>query len=177
MVSYTCYPNLPIFLHRYICHIYDISQLWLHFLKPLSVHHRHHRNTWICDKDKYFSTAGPKGGPKLEGFCANISGCSGHAEIQSEERGGGGDIGAQRYCQPWQGIVHMTVSRDNWIVVQNKDLCMQVTEKALSLLNQRDQLRTVWLGRDGNCKILNRVWNYVLLISHCPHPESQLTLE
>ena len=28
MVSHTFYPNLPIFLHRYICHICDISQLW-----------------------------------------------------------------------------------------------------------------------------------------------------
>ena len=27
VVSYTLYPNLPIFLHRYICHICDISQL------------------------------------------------------------------------------------------------------------------------------------------------------
>ena len=26
---YTFYPNLPIFLHRYICHICDILQLWL----------------------------------------------------------------------------------------------------------------------------------------------------
>ena len=31
MVSYTFYPNLPIFLHRYICHICDILQLWLHW--------------------------------------------------------------------------------------------------------------------------------------------------
>ena len=28
MVLYTFYPNLPIFLHRYICQICDISQLW-----------------------------------------------------------------------------------------------------------------------------------------------------
>ena len=27
-VSFTFYPNLPIILHRYICHICDISQLW-----------------------------------------------------------------------------------------------------------------------------------------------------
>ena len=27
MFSHTFYPNLPIFLHRYICHICDISQL------------------------------------------------------------------------------------------------------------------------------------------------------
>ena len=27
-VSYTFYPNVPIFLHRYICHICEISQLW-----------------------------------------------------------------------------------------------------------------------------------------------------
>ena len=27
MVSYTFYPNRPIFLHRYICHICDILQL------------------------------------------------------------------------------------------------------------------------------------------------------
>ena len=27
MVSHTFYPNLPTFLHRYICHICDISQL------------------------------------------------------------------------------------------------------------------------------------------------------
>ena len=26
--SFTFYPNLPRFLHRYICHICDISQLW-----------------------------------------------------------------------------------------------------------------------------------------------------
>ena len=25
--SYSCYPNLPLFLHRYICHICDISHL------------------------------------------------------------------------------------------------------------------------------------------------------
>ena len=30
MVSYTFYPNLPIFLHRYICHICDILQLCAH---------------------------------------------------------------------------------------------------------------------------------------------------
>ena len=29
MASHTFYPNLPIFLHRYICHICDILQLWL----------------------------------------------------------------------------------------------------------------------------------------------------
>ena len=28
MLSHTFYPNLPIFLHRYICHICDILQLW-----------------------------------------------------------------------------------------------------------------------------------------------------
>ena len=28
MNSHTFYPNLPIFLHRYICHICDILQLW-----------------------------------------------------------------------------------------------------------------------------------------------------
>ena len=32
MVSQTFYPNLPIFLHRYICHICDISQLCLFYL-------------------------------------------------------------------------------------------------------------------------------------------------
>ena len=29
VVFYTFYPNLPIFLHRYICHTCDISQLCL----------------------------------------------------------------------------------------------------------------------------------------------------
>ena len=64
-------------------------------------------------KDNYISTAGPKGGPEFKGVRANISGCSGHAEVQSEEGGGGGNIRTQRYCHPWQGIVHMTVLGDN----------------------------------------------------------------
>ena len=38
-VSYTFYPNLPIFLHRYICHICDISQpcLFLTHIEELTV--------------------------------------------------------------------------------------------------------------------------------------------
>ena len=43
VVSPTFYPNLPLFLHRYICHIRDISQLWqtyhntLVFVSPKAV--------------------------------------------------------------------------------------------------------------------------------------------
>ena len=32
VVFHTFYPNLPIFLHKYICHICAISQLWANYL-------------------------------------------------------------------------------------------------------------------------------------------------
>ena len=33
MCSHTVYPNLSIFLHRYICHIGDILQLWVKMMR------------------------------------------------------------------------------------------------------------------------------------------------
>ena len=47
MASYTFYPNFPIFLHRYICHICDISQLWL-WSDAQVLKQQGRLRTWVC---------------------------------------------------------------------------------------------------------------------------------